>query len=77
MDNKITKFLDNLLENEVLDTEIYQKIIKFDENNNLSQKSKVARAITLMKTRLIQSWYKNPKQGTKLLLKCWYIDTKI
>jgi len=40
MDNKITKFLDNLLENEVLDTEIYQKIIKFDENNNLSQKSK-------------------------------------
>jgi hypothetical protein len=48
MDNKITKFLDNLLENEVLDTEIYEKIIKFDENNNLSQKSKVARAITLI-----------------------------
>ena len=48
MDNKITKFLDNLLENEVLDTEIYQKIIKFDENNNLSQKSKVARALTLI-----------------------------
>ena len=48
MDKKINKFLDNLLENEVLDTEIYQKIIKFDENNNLSQKSKVARAITLI-----------------------------
>jgi len=30
MDKKIAKFLDNLLENEVLDTEIYQKIIKFD-----------------------------------------------
>ena len=48
MDKKIKKFLDTLLENEVLDQKVYQNIIDFEDNNNLSQKSKVARALTLI-----------------------------
>jgi hypothetical protein len=48
MDKKIRNFLDNLLENNILDQQIYENIINYGENNAVSQKSKVARAFTLI-----------------------------
>ena len=48
MDKKIRNFLDNLLENNILDQQIYENIINYGESNAVSQKSKVARALTLI-----------------------------
>ena len=48
MDKKIRNFLDNLLENNILDQQIYENIINYEGNNAVSQKSKVARAFTLI-----------------------------
>ena len=47
MDKKIKNFLENLVENEILDQKSYEEIINFDETNSPSQKSKIARALTI------------------------------
>ena len=47
MDKKIKNFIDNLLENNILDQQTYENILKYQENNTISQKSKVAKALTL------------------------------
>ena len=48
MDKKIKNFLDKLLENNILDQQIYENIMTYEEHNKVSQKSKVAKALTLI-----------------------------
>ena len=48
MDKKIKNFIDNLLENNILDQQTYENILNYQENNTISQKSKVAKALTLI-----------------------------
>ena len=48
MDKKIKNFIDNLLENNILDLQTYENILNYQENNTISQKSKVAKALTLI-----------------------------
>ena len=48
MDKKIKNFLDNLVENNILDQQVYENIVTYGESNTVSQKSKVAKALTLI-----------------------------
>ena len=48
MNKKVRDFLKRSLDNGLIDDETYNKILSFEENTDNNQKSKVARAITLI-----------------------------
>ena len=48
MEKKVTELLTRWLDNGLINKETYQEIVKFEENSEPNQKSKVARAITLI-----------------------------
>mgnify|MGYP003309634939 CR=1 FL=1 len=48
MNKKVRDFLKRWLDNGLIDDETYNKILSFEENTDNNQKSKVARAITLI-----------------------------
>ena len=48
MDKKVRELLTRWLENGLINQASYEKIVKFEEESNPNQKSKVARAITLI-----------------------------
>ena len=48
MDKKLRDYLERWLDNSIIDQDIYDKIVTFEENTGINQKSRVARAITLI-----------------------------
>ena len=48
MDKKVRELLNRWLENGLINQASYEEIVKFEEESNPNQKSKVARAITLI-----------------------------
>ena len=48
MDKKVRELLTRWLENGLINQASYEEIVKFEEESNPNQKSKVARAITLI-----------------------------
>ena len=48
MDKKVRGLLNRWLENGLINQASYEEIVKFEEGSNPNQKSKVARAITLI-----------------------------
>ena len=48
MDKKLRDYLERWLDNSIIDQDIYDKIVTFEENTGVNQKSKVGRAITLI-----------------------------
>ena len=48
MDKKLSDYLERWLVNSIIDQDIYDKIVTFEENTGVNQKSNVARAITLI-----------------------------
>ena len=55
MDKKIHKLIDKWLDNNVISQSVYDEIIKFEKDANPSQKSKVAKAITLIGSLFVLS----------------------
>tara|TARA_E500000081_G_scaffold48311_1_gene51698 strand:+ start:29 stop:1015 length:987 start_codon:yes stop_codon:yes gene_type:complete len=55
MDKKIHKFLDKWLDNSVISQSVYDEILKYEKDANPSQKSKVAKAITLIGSLFVLS----------------------
>lgn len=55
MDKKIHKLIDKWLDNHVISQSVYDEILKFEKDANPSQKSKVARAITLIGSLFVLS----------------------
>ena len=55
MDKKIHKLIDKWLDNHVISQSVYDEILKFEKDVNPSQKSKVARAITLIGSLFVLS----------------------
>ncbi len=55
MDKKIHKLIDKWLDNSVISQSVYDEIIKFEKDANPSQKSKVAKAITLIGSLFVLS----------------------
>ena len=55
MDKKIHKFLDKWLDNSVISQSVYDEIIKSEKDANPSQKSNVAKAITLIGSLFVLS----------------------
>ena len=55
MDKKIHKLIDKWLDSNVISQSVYDEIIKFEEDANPSQKSKVAKAITLIGSLFVLS----------------------
>ena len=55
MDKKIHKLVDKWLDNSVISQSVYDEIIKFEKDANPSQKSKVAKAITLIGSLFVLS----------------------
>ena len=48
MNKKVAELLKRWLDNGLINQETYQEIVNFEENSDPNQKSKVARAITLI-----------------------------
>ena len=48
MDKKIQNLLNKWLENNLISESTYENIVNFENNSNPSQKSKVAKTITLI-----------------------------
>ena len=55
MDKKIHKLIDKWLDNNVISQSVYDEIINFEKDANPSQKSKVAKAITLIGSLFVLS----------------------
>ena len=55
MDKKIHKLIDKWLDNNVISRSVYDEIINFEKDANPSQKSKVAKAITLIGSLFVLS----------------------
>ena len=55
MDKKIHKLVDKWLDNSVISQSVYDEILKYEEDANPSQKSKVAKAITLIGSLFVLS----------------------
>ena len=55
MDKKIHKLIDKWLDNHVISQSVYDEILKFEKDANPSQKSKVAKAITLIGSLFVLS----------------------
>jgi len=55
MDKKIHKFIDKWLDNSVISQSVYDEILKYEKDANPSQKSKVAKAITLIGSLFVLS----------------------
>ena len=55
MDKKIHKLVDKWLDNSVISQSVYDEILKYEEDVNPSQKSKVAKAITLIGSLFVLS----------------------
>ena len=55
MDKKIHKLINKWLDNHVISQSVYDEILKFEKDANPSQKSKVARAITLIGSLFVLS----------------------
>tara|TARA_B100000900_G_scaffold245840_1_gene209055 strand:- start:256 stop:1242 length:987 start_codon:yes stop_codon:yes gene_type:complete len=55
MDKKIHKLINKWLDNHVISQSVYDEILKFEKDVNPSQKSKVARAITLIGSLFVLS----------------------
>ena len=55
MDKKIHKLIDKWLDSNVISQSVYDEIIKFEKDANPSQKSKVAKAITLIGSLFVLS----------------------
>ena len=55
MDKKIHKLVDKWLDNNVISQSVYDEILKYEEDANPSQKSKVAKAITLIGSLFVLS----------------------
>ncbi len=55
MDKKIHKLINKWLDNHVISQSVYEEILKFEKDANPSQKSKVAKAITLIGSLFVLS----------------------
>ena len=55
MDKKIHKLIDKWLDNNVISQSVYDEILKYEKDANPSQKSKVAKAITLIGSLFVLS----------------------
>lgn len=55
MDKKIHKLIDKWLDSNVISQSVYEEILKFEKDANPSQKSKVARTITLIGSLFVLS----------------------